>query len=63
MPHRNEFHKLKATTERPPSLWRNPDFRFLFFRRKMWRFWYELIVAILKFIFFMCVFYMDFVAY
>ena len=62
LPYCNEFHKMKATKleprnqmERPPSFWLNPDFRFLFFRRKIWRIWYELIVAILKLIFFMWV--------
>jgi len=57
----NEFHKMKSTNPEPRNP--NPDFRFLFFRRKIWRIWYESIMAILKSIFFMCVFYMDFVAY
>jgi len=38
----NEFDKMKATTERPPSFRRNPDFRFSFFRRKIWKIWNEL---------------------
>ena len=61
MPYGNEFHKMITTNLQFRNA--NPDFRFLFFERKIWKIWNELIIAILKLIFFMCVFLMDFVVY